>query len=85
MSDKKIFLEIVTPKKVVFKGNVDFVTAPSVVGSLGVLPEHTPLLAILKQGKVKVKQGETETIFTTTDGFLEILPDKVRILVEGCN
>ncbi|MFH1824655.1 MAG: hypothetical protein ABH873_05460 [Candidatus Firestonebacteria bacterium] len=91
--NKNFSLEIKTPETVIFEGLVNSVFAPSVIGNLGILPQHTPLLAILKKGKIKFKHPtgtsfgrlEKEYIYYTGDGFIEILPNKVRILVEECN
>lgn len=84
MDEKKFVLEIITPELTVFKGEVKYVEAPSLVGSLGILPGHTPLLAELKSGTVRVKQPQKENSYNVSEGFIEILPDKVRILVEEC-
>ena len=83
MNEKMFSLEIVTPHEVVFDGKVNYVEAPSSVGNLGILPSHTPLLATLKKGKIKVKHYEKEIVYNSSDGFIEILPDKVRILIES--
>jgi F-type H+-transporting ATPase subunit epsilon len=84
MKDKNFLLEIKTPEKVIFEGVVTSLEAPSIIGSIGVLTGHTPLLAILKKGKLKFKHLEKEYVYHSGDGFIEILPDRVRILVEEC-
>ncbi|OGF47183.1 MAG: ATP synthase F1 subunit epsilon [Candidatus Firestonebacteria bacterium RIFOXYC2_FULL_39_67] len=85
MSNTKSFiLEILTPDKMFFTGEVESLEAPSLVGSFGVLKNHAPMLAVLKKGKVKYKHGNEEKEINVGEGFVEVLPDKVRILVEGC-
>jgi len=85
MSNTKSFtLEILTPDKLFFQGEVESLEAPSLVGSFGVLKSHAPMLAVLKKGIVKYKHGEALKEIKVEEGFVEVLPDKVRILVEGC-
>ena len=63
---------------------MEHLEAPSFSGSFGVLKNHAPLLAVLKKGKVKYRYNENTGEFDVKEGFIEVLPDKVRILVEGC-
>ena len=51
-------LEIVTPDKSLFKGEVDYVYCPGAHGSFGILNNHAPIIATLKKGDVKVKIAE---------------------------
>lgn len=84
MNEKTFLLEILTPDRQVFKGAVRYLEAPSSIGNFGVLKNHAPLLAILKKGKVKFEYGEEKKELQVEAGFVEVLTDKVRILVEGC-
>ena len=78
----KIHLEIVTPEKQIFSGDVDSIIVPCNTGYLGILPGHAPLLAELGIGEISYKAGEqTEYIFCSW-GFLEILPDRVVLLAQ---
>lgn len=61
--------------------DVDFVVLPGGLGQLGVLKKHTPLLSALKKGKIKVKNKEQVEEFNTEEGFVEVLADKVTVLV----
>ncbi|MFH1074693.1 MAG: ATP synthase F1 subunit epsilon [Candidatus Firestonebacteria bacterium] len=81
---KSFTLEILTPDEMFFNGEVEFLEAPSLVGSFGVLKNHAPMLAVLKKGKVKYRCGEEVKELNVEEGFVEVLTDKVRILVEGC-
>lgn len=72
--------EVITPAGIVFKDDVDMVVAPSIDGEIGMMPKHTPLLANLKKGEVRVKKGDSIKKFNIEDGFLEAMPDKVIIL-----
>ncbi|MCX5777389.1 MAG: ATP synthase F1 subunit epsilon [Candidatus Firestonebacteria bacterium] len=77
-------MEILTPDKLFFAGDVESLEAPSFAGSFGVLRNHAPMLAILKKGKVKYRHGNKVEELNVEEGFVEVLPGKVRILVEGC-
>ena len=75
-------LDIVTPTGPVFSTHVEWVTASGVLGEVGILPGHVPLLSALKAGHLSFKrQGETFSA-QTGDGFIEVGPSRVIILVE---
>ena len=77
-----IHLEIVTPEKPLFSGEVDRVTVPSTQGYLGILPGHAPLLAELGVGSIRYVKGErTEHLFCCW-GFVEVLPERVIVLAQ---
>ena len=54
---EKIHLEIVTPEKQLFSGDVDSLTVPSAGGYMGILPGHAPLLAELGIGEISYTAG----------------------------
>jgi F-type H+-transporting ATPase subunit epsilon len=75
-------LEIVTQERSIYSDNVDFVIAPGVEGELGILPNHCPLITMLKPGELKIiKKGE-EILIAIGGGFLEVRPDRVIILAD---
>ena len=85
MSEKKnIKFEIVTPEKVVSKQQVLQATVPTLDGEITVLPEHIPLVSILKPGVLELKKldGELE-IIAVAGGFIEVLRDKIVILADS--
>jgi F-type H+-transporting ATPase subunit epsilon len=78
-------LEILTPEKKLFSGEVFGVQMPGVSGSFEVLDKHAPLVSALKAGRVKVlrdKQNHSAN-FDIQGGFVEVLNNKVTVLVEG--
>ena len=79
---EKLRLEIVTPDRLLFSGDVDEASVPGVEGYLGILPGHAPLLSELKVGEVTYRQGEKRTHLFCSWGFLEVLPDRVSVLAE---
>lgn len=75
-----IKLEIVTVERLVYSGEVDLVSVPGVMGRLGVLPKHTPLLTALEAGELRFTKGGEEEIFAVSGGFVEVQPDRVIVL-----
>jgi F-type H+-transporting ATPase subunit epsilon len=82
-SDKGFNIEIVTPQKLYFSGEVVSVTAPGEEGQFQILKNHAPLLSSLKTGKVKLALADrTEQSFSISDGFLEVSGNKAILLTE---
>ena len=79
---EKIELEIVTPERLFFSGEVDEVNVPGAEGYLGILPGHAPLLSELRIGVISYRQGSQESQLFCSWGFAEVLPDRVSVLVE---
>jgi F-type H+-transporting ATPase subunit epsilon len=80
-------LEILTPEKKLFSGDVYGVQMPGISGSFEVLDKHAPLVSALKAGRVKVlrdRQAHT-TSYDIQGGFVEVLNNKVTVLVEGAS
>jgi F-type H+-transporting ATPase subunit epsilon len=74
---------VVTPRGAVLKGQADEVVAPGVLGELGILPGHIPLLAALKPGVVVVKTAGKHDVVAVSSGYLQVgASDKVQLLVE---
>ncbi|HZI01832.1 MAG TPA: ATP synthase F1 subunit epsilon [Flavisolibacter sp.] len=78
-------LEILTPERKLFSGEVYGVQMPGISGSFEVLDKHAPLVSALKAGRIKVlrdKQNHTSN-YDIQGGFVEVLNNKVTVLVEG--
>jgi F-type H+-transporting ATPase subunit epsilon len=85
MADKipsKINLEIVTPERQFFCGEVDVVYIPGREGYMGILPGHAPLLSELKTGIISYSSDGVEKRLFCGWGFAEVLGDQVSILAE---
>ena len=78
-------LEILTPEKKLFSGEVYGVQMPGISGSFEVLDRHAPLISALKAGKVKVLSGENQELasYQVQGGFVEVLNNRVTVLLEG--
>ncbi len=76
-------LEIITPDKKVFSGEVTSVSVPGMSGRFEMLNNHAPIISTLLNGKVKVKDKEGVKTFDVKGGVVEMLNNKVIILAEG--
>jgi F-type H+-transporting ATPase subunit epsilon len=78
----KLQLQIVSADRALLKESVDEVVIPGFDGYFGVLPGHTPLLAVLKVGELWYRQGQEKHYLAIAFGFAEVLPDRVTILAQ---
>lgn len=78
-------LEILTPERKIFSGDVYGVQLPGIGGSFEVLDKHAPLVSALKDGSLKILMDKTNTTssYTIKSGFVEVLNNKTTVLVEG--
>ena len=75
-------LEIVTPEKIIFQGEVDELYINTADGAIGILPHHINLFTKLVPGELKLKISGREQYMAITSGFLEVHKNKVTILAD---
>ena len=76
-------LEIITPLEVVYRGEVEFVKLRTVVGDMGILAKHAPLVSELALGQMMIRsEDKKEESFFVSGGFLEISKEKTVILAD---
>jgi F-type H+-transporting ATPase subunit epsilon len=77
-------LEILTPEKKIFDGEVAIVTFPGADGSFQVMNDHAPLISLLKDGIVEYKtKDRVSAQVGITGGVVEVLKNKVIVLADG--
>ncbi len=77
-------LEILTPERKIFSGDVFGVQLPGIIGLFEVLDKHAPMVSALKAGKLKILKDKTNsTSYNIKGGFVEVLNNKTTVLVEG--
>ena len=78
-------LEILTPEKKLYSGEVYGVQMPGITGSFEVLEKHAPIISALKPGRLKILKDKQNHLanFDIQGGFVEVLNNKVTVLVEG--
>ncbi|MBK8164119.1 MAG: F0F1 ATP synthase subunit epsilon [Gammaproteobacteria bacterium] len=76
-------VDIVSAEEEIFSGPAEMVFAPAVMGEVGILPRHAPLLTQLKPGEVRIRTGGgEEQFFYVSGGMLEIQPHVVTVLAD---
>lgn len=78
-----MYLEIMTPEKKVFEGNVTIATFPGADGSFQIMDNHAPLISLLKEGVVEYRSKEASQSVNITGGVVEVLKNKVILLADG--
>lgn len=77
-------LEILTPERKIFSGDVYGVQLPGISGLFEILDRHAPMVSALKAGKLKIlKDKNNSSSYSIQGGFVEILNNKTTVLVEG--
>ncbi|KIO75242.1 ATP synthase subunit epsilon [Pedobacter lusitanus] len=76
-------LEILTPDKKVYEGEVTAVTVPGTMGSFQILKDHAPIISTLEDGPVIIKCKTEEQTFMIKGGVVEVLKNKIIVLAEG--
>jgi F-type H+-transporting ATPase subunit epsilon len=76
-------LEIITPDKKLFDGNVKSAVFPGTEGSFGIMNNHAPMIATLKAGKVElIEDNNNKVEFTVKGGVVEVMKNSVIVLAE---
>lgn len=85
MADTKLFqLQIISPDRIFYDGEVAMVEVKTTEGDMGILRDHIPLTAIVAPGILRIHEEEGIKEAALHDGFIEVLKDKVTILAESC-
>ncbi len=78
-----IHVDIVSAEEEIYSGPANEVFAPAVMGEVGILPRHSPLITHLKPGEVVVRQeGKEDQYFFVSGGILEVQPHVVTVLAD---
>jgi F-type H+-transporting ATPase subunit epsilon len=79
-----MYLEIITPDRKVYSGDIEAVKLPGADGSFGVLKNHAPIIATLKKGIVKITDAKKSVVnFEINGGVVEVLNNKIIVLAES--
>jgi len=77
-----ITVDILTPDRRVLQAQADSVVVPAADGELGILANHTPLVAQLQPGDIRMHSGNDTQVFAVSGGFVEVQNNHVVILAE---
>ncbi len=81
MADE-LMLEIVTPEKLVFSGNIEEITLPGTEGEFGVLRGHEAFLTSVEIGEMNFVREGKKTFYAVNTGYVEVTGSKVTVLIE---
>ena len=78
-----MYLEIITPEKMLFAGEIKLIKLPGISGSFEIMTNHAPIISILIQGKIKVRESnDIISYFEINGGLVEVSNNKVKVLVD---
>ena len=76
-------VEVLTPEGKVFEDEVEMVSTRTTTGSIGVLANHAPLMAILEPTELRLYRSESEVVrFAQGEGYLQVVDNRALVLVE---
>ncbi len=79
-----LHVDIVTPTKTAYEGDVQSITIPGTLGSFQVLYNHAPLMSSFEIGQIKIEEsGGKKKLYATSGGTVEVLKNKVVVLAES--
>ncbi len=79
---RQLFCRIITPERMIFDDEADLVVARIADGEIGVLVDHAPVVSTVEFGEVRIRRGDDQSVFATSDGFFKVSENLVQILVE---
>ena len=78
-----LYLEIISPEKLLFKGEIQIVKLPGTLGSFEIEENHAPIISTLAKGKIMVKDTTgIITFFDVSGGLIESSNNTIKVLVE---
>jgi F-type H+-transporting ATPase subunit epsilon len=77
-----MYLEIISPDRVFFKGETGQVSAPGMLGNFTVLPGHAAIVSLLVEGDVVYYENNSEKRFSIISGMIEVKNDKIVVCVD---
>jgi F-type H+-transporting ATPase subunit epsilon len=76
-------VEVLTPEGKVFEGEVEMVSTRTTTGSIGVLANHAPLMAILEPTELRLYKSDSDVVrFAQGEGYLQVVDNSALVLVE---
>src|SRR3954466_12182862 len=83
MARNSFLVEVLTPEGKVFEDEVQMVSTRTTTGSIGVLANHAPLMAILEPTELRLYKSETDVVrFAQGEGYLQVVDNSALVLVE---
>jgi len=77
-------VEILTPEKRIFDGDIDILTVPTRSGHISIMNNHTSLVSAVETGEIRLKMKGEEKVFECEKGVLETIDNKTSLLLRKC-
>lgn len=83
MARNKFEVEVLTPDGEVFSDEVEMVSTKTAIGSIGILANHQPLLAMLDPTELRIYKSDSDVVsFAQSEGYMQVAAGRVMVLVE---
>jgi F-type H+-transporting ATPase subunit epsilon len=83
LARNKFPVEVLTPEGKVFDDEVEMVSTRTSVGSIGILANHAPLMAILEPTELRLYKSDSEIVrFAQGEGYMQVVDNSALLLVE---
>ncbi|MEJ2186837.1 MAG: ATP synthase F1 subunit epsilon [Gemmatimonadota bacterium] len=82
MAAENLSVAVTTPERTIFEGGAEMVVAPAWDGEVGILRNHAPMMALLGEGTLRIRQGREERRLYVSGGFLQVADNVVSVLSE---
>lgn len=83
MARNKFPVEVLTPEGKVFDDEVEMVSTRTAVGSIGILANHAPLMAILEPTELRLYKSDSEIVrFAQGEGYMQVVDNSALLLVD---
>lgn len=82
MAAATLHLEIVTPERLAYSGEVESVVIPATEGEIGVLPQHIPLMTQMNAGELVITKGGQKEYLAVGEGFVTVTQERVNVLTD---
>ncbi|MHC9543864.1 MAG: ATP synthase F1 subunit epsilon [Vulcanimicrobiota bacterium] len=83
LAGNTFYCEVITPERIKFKGEVSYLKVQGFEGEMGILKNHTPMIALLRPGEMCARYDDKEEYITLGDGFIKVKDNSVLIVVSS--
>ncbi|MCB1193155.1 MAG: ATP synthase F1 subunit epsilon [Leptospiraceae bacterium] len=83
MSEKDLNITVISPEKIIYSGQVDYIKVPGSDGYFGIMVNHAPLVAVVDIGVLELKNSGNTIRIVVEGGFIEVKANKVSVLTNG--
>lgn len=80
----RLYLNVVTPDKLFFEGEIDMLVARTIEGDVGILLNHSPLVTILDIGRLVIKDGDERKIAACAGGYIDVRNNNITVVSDAC-